>query len=260
MGNESNRRFIKTFLDEKVNWILSDTSAFEFIRSLRPEHKPSSSQNVGGGNLLSALGLLAVINLLAKLNYILENNPGFADDTERARLQDALKQVRKRAPYSEPSLKEAFSILESSGRLDRVIPRWGEINETRAFIGLIQDFPQDIGLDKNNAQELEYVWNLFRNGLTHLFSPQGKGSIVTIDMDPRLGIFPLSVRKEMFRQSTDKAFQKFGSTYAIFIPIMWRDLEEMHKWLSLKIDQKRDDQIDLVYVWLNKLTAGKGIP
>ena len=52
-------------------------------------------------------------------------------------------------------------------------PRIGDINETDAFVFLIENSPIDFGIEKTNKEQICEVWQNYRNKLTHLISLKG---------------------------------------------------------------------------------------
>lgn len=132
--------------------IIADTNTYIWIRAVQPQILQENKE-LGGGNLLMALGLSAVLNYLAKIYILLKEEGGItAEEIKQA------KQWLKDNQYEKLAFKDAIEIK-----------RVGQINETEAFKKLLADCPgANLGL---TAEELLGVWRNVRNKLTHTATP-----------------------------------------------------------------------------------------
>ena len=153
----------KDFIIDKLNnasLIIRDTHSFLFLNF---EQKNKIDEfNLGLGSFSTAISLFALINFLSKVYFILnkgtEKIVNQSDIDEYKRLEKILKEN-----------KEEWKNIKKYFRK----PRIGDINETDAFVFLIENSPIDFGIEKTNKEQICEVWQNYRNKLTHLISLKG---------------------------------------------------------------------------------------
>ena len=117
----------------------------------------------GGGNFLMALGLLSVLNFLAKVQLQLTEPEAFVTEADRITVKNARKEIIIKMP-------EVESIL--TGRRTKWIAQpVGSCNETEAFAALVKAVQPvaNLGLNEANVRD---VWAAFRNHLAHMAWPK----------------------------------------------------------------------------------------
>ncbi len=153
----------KDFIIDKLNnasLIIKDAHSFLFL-NFEQKHK-IDEHKLGLGSFSTAISLFALINFVSKVYFILnkgdEKIVNQSNIDEYKRLENILKENKKEWK----NIKKYFKK-----------PRIGEINETDAFIFLIENCPIDFGIDKTNKKQICEVWQNYRNKLTHLISLKG---------------------------------------------------------------------------------------
>lgn len=125
------------------------------------EHQADISHyNLGCGALASSISLLATLNLLAKIHYILKK--GESAIIGQGDLQ-AFAAVKEK-------IKKSTDVKWSEIRPFMRKPRLGEVNESDSFASLVKACPVDFGLPREDSDEVKRIWATFRNKLTHLVS------------------------------------------------------------------------------------------
>ena len=153
----------KDFIIDKLknaSLIIRDAHSFLFLNS---EQKNKIDEfNLGNGSFSTIISLFALINFISKVYFILnkgdEKIVNQSNIDEYKRLENILKENKEEWK----NIKKYFKK-----------PRIGEINETDAFIFLIENCPIDFGIDKTNKKQIREVWQNYRNKLTHLISLRG---------------------------------------------------------------------------------------
>lgn len=156
--------------------------------------------NLGLGSFSTAISLFALINFLSKVYFILNKgsekivNPSDIDEYKR------LEKILKENKEEWKNIKKYFKK-----------PRIGEINETEAFIFLIENSPIDFGIDKTNKEQIREVWQNYRNKLTHLISLKGNTindqMLINLAIDPtEEGMYQQILSHIKSRIQIDKAF------------------------------------------------------
>jgi hypothetical protein len=153
----------KDFIIDKLknaSLIIRDAHSFLFLnfeqKNKIDEHK------LGLGSFSTAISLFALINFVSKVYLILnkgnEKIINQSDIDEYKRLEKILKENKEEWK----NIKKYFKK-----------PRIGDINETDAFVFLIENCSVDFGIEKTNKEEIREIWQNYRNKLTHLISLRG---------------------------------------------------------------------------------------
>lgn len=214
----------------RAKYLVYDSNTFLKVRVERPFY---IGDEIGGGNLLIALGLFSAINYLAKI-YVLLNGqwtPPTPKDIEEAREQ--FKRVdRKFREY-----------LIFTKRRDSV-------NETLAFTKLLldQNCPQNLGIDQS---EYSNVYHDIRNHLTHRIAPNRGHTMMTFQSDEG-DRTPYGDIKISIKNSNRHVFQKNGNVLICYVDILGRDVEKIADWLIKDVadDKFTKEGIDLTFDWL----------
>ena len=132
-----NRQIIKKVLDDTL-LMTNDVKSFLFLRS---EGLPYLKKyNLGGGNLLSLLGLFSILGMLSKIFFILKCGVDLSKKKiDHEELVAFLKKNKKYNKYRN-HIKSLSDICN--------------INEVNAFVELITSYPNDIGLNDKTRDEL----------------------------------------------------------------------------------------------------------
>ena len=156
----------KDFIIDKLNntsLIIRDAHSFLFLNF--EQKNKINEYKLGLGSFSTAISLFSLINFIWKVYFILNKGNkkivNQSDINEYKRLEKILKENNEEWE----NIKKYFKK-----------PRIGDINETDAFIFLIENCPIDFGIDKMNKEQIREVWQNYRNKLTHLISLKGNES------------------------------------------------------------------------------------
>lgn len=115
-------------LKSQPSWIIHDVQTFQWLRF--NDHNIFDREDLGGGNMLSIIGLFSVINYFSKVYKILESG---------------------KLPKKEEN--------ENSKKV---------FVEDQAFKRLVKDFNERIVGPVQDNEALTKVWQIFRNSLSHM--------------------------------------------------------------------------------------------
>jgi hypothetical protein len=115
-------------LKTQPSWIVHDVQTFQWLRFNNPEI--FDREKLGGGNILSIIGLFSVINYYSKVYKILQSG----------KLPKKDKEVASKTVFV----------------------------EDQAFKTLVQDFEEKIVSPEQNDESLTKIWKIFRNSLSHM--------------------------------------------------------------------------------------------
>lgn len=138
-------------IEQRVDLIVNDNRTFIYSKIKEASDNRQYINKFGGGNFLSTLGIFSALNLLAKVNAIL-NKASVQKDKSIFRLYQNKRSL---------SEKEAFA---------------GLYKDTRKFINW--------GLDSEN--EAKEFWDKYRNSLSHTAIP--KDGVAASSSDQLRGI------------------------------------------------------------------------
>lgn len=181
--------------------ICNDCDTFEYHR--RFGYKVRIDEKLGSGRVLQAIGLFSALSFLAKIHTILQYGHKMKD-------------------YSN-EYNEFVIVLKEKGisntKIDRYVKPKNkiEINETEAFVKLINDYPDKFGLEELDNKELRQLWNEYRNHLIHTLFVGNESmiieSIVSNLAHPFLKQFP------DVNNFQDERYKKTGQNHSFtFIP------------------------------------------
>lgn len=150
-------RYLTKCLDN-ARVVVKDALTHVYVMS---EHQADVRRfKLGSGAFASSISLLATINLLAKVHYILKKGESVIAGQDSQKAFNAAKEAIKNSN----DLK--WSDIEPFMRKRRL----GEVNETDAFASFVQACPIDFGLPRDDSAEAQRIWRAFRNKLTHLIA------------------------------------------------------------------------------------------
>ncbi len=127
-------------IEDRIAGVFNDLKAFVYIRNNNLQHR---DEDIGGGNMVTALSLFSCINLLAKAYYCTVNPDKFDDDTGQC-------------------LNETTAFLH--------------------FMRFVQKSGLDLGLP-SNGEVLERVWGGFRDWLAHRLTVQPGKQVINFTFD-----------------------------------------------------------------------------
>lgn len=136
--------------------VVQDSLTHLYVMS---EHQADIDRyNLGRGAFTSSISLLATLNLLAKIHYILTRGGSvIIGDGQLQAFTAAKKKIQE---SSDVRWDEISPFMRK--------PRRGDVNETDAFASFVQSCPVDFGLPREDSTEARRIWSTFRNKLTHL--------------------------------------------------------------------------------------------
>ncbi len=228
---------LKSYIGDRTKNLVYDSNTFLKVRFEKPFE---IGGEIGGGNLLIALGLFAVLSYLAKV----------------------YKALRGGRPTTEEEAKNARKILNNNPQLKQyLIPKiQGQFNETDAFYELIKDAHKEaqinFGLQPKKYRE---IYSAIRHKLTHIIAPQ-EGHLLLTYIPAKGQIVPFSKIKSDIRNSGDPAFTLEGDTWQCNVDLLNRDVEKISEWLVKKIDGGKFTEEDMKYTlgWIRDQLSKKG--
>jgi hypothetical protein len=153
----------KDFIIDKLknaSLIIRDAQSFLFLnfeqKNKIDEHK------LGLGSFSTSISLFALINFVSKIYFILNKGNEKTVTSSELDEYERLKKVIQDNTTEWRNIKKYFKK-----------PRIGDINETDAFVFLIEKCPIDFGIEKTNKEQICEIWQNYRNKLTHLISLKG---------------------------------------------------------------------------------------
>lgn len=168
----------KDFIIDKLknaSLIIRDAHSFLFLNF--EQKNKIDEHTLGLGSFSTSISLFALINFVSKIYLILNKGNEKIVTSSEIDEYEKLKEVIQNNTTEWKNIKKYFRK-----------PRIGDINETDAFIFLIENCPIDFGIDKTNKEQICEVWQNYRNKLTHLISL--KGNTVNGQMLINLAINP----------------------------------------------------------------------
>lgn len=239
MKTDRNREKIKRDINDSLI-MLNDIRSFQFLRSGKGQ-KILNKYFLGGGNLLSAIGLFAILNYLSKIHFVLRKGT-YVDNCHR---KETIKVKRENITCSK-YIK---------------IPRLGEVNETEAFVLLIKTFPKDVGLPQNDERIIKKVWNDWRNYLSHMAKlPKGNIAITFMwksnQAPEKSNLKPFRVGRELLIEEekyrkNPKVKNVIESTHCYIDPLM-DEVKSIADWLCKEIDSNafKKEYLEKTVSWL----------
>lgn len=253
-------------IENTCNLMINDTYSFIFLRS---EGLSSlKKQSLGGGNLLMVIGQFAVLSFLAKVYLILKNgDSSYISEKDIEQYNVDVKKVKETNPETWKQIK-----------LYCKKPRLWEVNETEAFVRLILDYPENIGIPKNE-NSIREVWQDFRNKISHIGTiangnmalsfefQEGEtfnGAVKFLEEMKQESFHILSqkekdkIRKEIIADNNKKGAPTSSlviarATYNQIRPdLLSRDIKKIVQWLikRIKDNEFKEDNIKSLYDWL----------
>lgn len=253
-------------IERTCGLMLNDTNSFIFLRS--EGLNLFKKYSLGGGNLLMVIGQFAVLNFLSKV-YAVASRGEKAYKTE--------EDVRKYLEIIE-NLKQNNSEVLSKLKKYCKKPNLGEVNETMSFIELVKDYPENIGIPREETI-IKKVWEDFRNKISHIATiANGNSAFVFefqkndsfnqakrfIEKTNEKPFYILTkdeknkMRKEIIADNNKKGIATStsaiaGATYNQIRPdILSRDIRKIMRWLinRIKNNEFKEDNIGFLYDWL----------
>lgn len=206
---------IKSNLDSQPSWIIHDIKTFQWLRWNNPGL--IEKESLGGGNILSLLGLFSVINYLAKVYKILESG---------------------KQPTRDPNKDKKLFFTEE-----------------QAFKRLAMDYPDEIIQPIQSDANLTKVWTIFRNVLSHTAQiPAGNQALVLIQGATNI---PPDILQKYIKESRDKSFTLVSDDgFVCFVDRLVSDVEGMRDWIAQDIDSTfQNKNIKLASEWIKKSTS-----
>ncbi len=200
---------IRSNLLAQPSWIINDIKTFQYLRWNKPGL--IEREKLGGGNILSILGLFSVLNYLGKIYKTLQSG-----------------KIHTRETNADD--KKYFT-------------------EEQAFKRLNMDCPFDIVNPKNDIN-LTNIWKIFRNTLAHTAQiPQGNQALVLIqdahNIPPDLPkkLIKESPDKAFTQISTD--------CFVCVVDRLILDVEDILGWVVDNLDKKfEEDNIGIASKWI----------
>lgn len=198
-------------IDDRIDGIANDLKAFVYIRIHSIQH---GSDDIGGGNVTSAIALFSALNFLAKIQYYLDK--------------------RGRTPIDDTGMPL--------------------INEEVAFIHLVKKLADEnisLGLPTDNMDALKLVWSGFRNKLAHVSTVQdGKQVMAYTITDAPGGLTPTLLLSEI---KNEEPFQHDGQyrNWKLNVDVLLAKLPMIKRLITHQLCN--GDQTTIDYALLEKI-------
>lgn len=124
-------------VQQRTEFIVNDIHSFIYSKIKQADDNRSYINAIGGGNFLCTLGIFSVLNLLAKINSILNGKE--------------CKKVNSRCDIYSKDKK---------------------VTEKDCFVELYKDTKSLIKWGLKDKEEVKSFWNNYRNSLSHITVPQ----------------------------------------------------------------------------------------
>ncbi|KKQ85821.1 MAG: hypothetical protein UT54_C0061G0004 [Candidatus Daviesbacteria bacterium GW2011_GWB1_39_5] len=254
-------------IENTCHLMLNDTYSFVFLRSEGLKYLKKHS--LGGGNLLMVIGQFAVLNFLAKVYVVVRNGTkSYVIEKDIGAYEESITNIKKKYP-------EIWKVVRKYCQKPRL---WEVKNETEAFVRLILDYPEDIGISKNE-DAVKKVWRDFRNKISHIATIANGNMSLTFEFQKGQDFeyarkFLENVKQKSFfirnQEEKDKLRKEiiaennkkgaFTSTEVIGRAtndqvrpdILSKDIQKIMQWLIKKIKNSEfeEDHIKSLYDWL----------
>ena len=182
--------------------VVRDALTYVYVMA---EHKADMDRhNLGRGAFASSIALLATLNLLAKVHYILTKGGAAIVGDEHLQAYNAAKEQIKNSPQVRWANVKPFMPK----------PRIGDVNESDAFVAFVLACPIDFGLPRDNPDEARRIWKTFRNKLTHLIT-------LANDVESGQMLMGISIapsRPGMYQENLQFIRRRIGTYKAFDIP------------------------------------------
>ena len=201
-------------LMSQPTWIIGDTKTFQHLRLYEPEL--IEKEKLGGGNILTIIGLFAVINYFSKVYKILQSG-----------------KLPKENPYGKGNY----------------------FTEKEAFITLANDFPNSIIEDKQDEITLNKLWQTFRCDLSHIAQIK-LGNRVLVLVGDQKNIPKDIVQKFVKNNSTKPFRLINDDGFVCMVDKLITDVESMLDWIITDIDTRFPKaNIELTNNWIRCRTV-----
>jgi len=229
-------------IQDRTKAIIFDCSAFIYLRHADNNPLEKYKDTIGGGNILSLIGLFLTFSFLSKVFYLLENGEN------KIRKKETATKIRE-------NLRTKFPKLWKNIEPYFLVPNEkGYINETDTFINLVRKLPIEInlGLRELKDTDLRGIWNDFRNKLIHLIVPNGTSFTVTeINRPYQLELFLFKLFNNSNKYPSYFEDSRNNSK-AFVVDLFIRDINKILDWLTDKIKSNdfNEKNIKITYEWI----------
>lgn len=214
MDTNDIKKEVQSYIINGVKNITNDSRSFLFLRIIHTDDINNKELNIGGGNLLIAMGNFTIFEYLAKIYYGLTNDVVKWFDCET---------------FMKPADQCFFNLIHDN-------------NSGVSF-----------GIEKLSSYELTELWKEWRNKLSHLLRQKEKHSSISLffsfaeGINQRQGYLDF-IDSKLINQS---AFIKNNSGWQCFIDILNRDLDKLANWIANDVlNNSKEENINKIYTWL----------
>lgn len=211
---DSNLQKISDSLSQQPSMVINDVKTFQWIRLYHPEML--EKEGLGGGNILSIMGLFSVLNYFSKVYKILKSG----------------KLPRRQIPADINRLTKKLYFVED-----------------QAFLRLLKDCPTKL-VDSDKDDDLRSIWNIFRNQLAHTAQiSDGSKALVLIQDQTNI---PRDILEKFIKNSPEKSFTKIGDkVFICFVDKLIADTLSIRDWINVSLRRiSSEDKIKLACDWI----------
>lgn len=187
---------LKSYIIDRTRYITNDCRTFLWARFQYYPDIQNSHLEIGGGNILIAMGLFGVLGYLSKIYVLLAD----------------------KARYSDPKCGK---------------PR---VNETEAFKDFIKNCPYKLNLDQLRDEDLRKLWNRWRNKLAHLLvQKEGTAEAFVADKVNLALAGKYEEVKDSLRANVDIKIFTFNSAedwWHCNVDLLASELDKIADWLA----------------------------
>ncbi len=176
-------------IQERVGGLCADHRTFVYVRANRLH----TGQELGGGNITSALAAFSALSLLTKICY-------FIDKPQRFTPHDSV---------------------------------YFTVNETDAFRHFVKRLSEngiELGIDKDDSDGQKLIWNGFRDYLAHLGTVEHGKQVVSFEFkQPRRGQSAPTLDARIEKMSEWQVFEHDGGNrnWRVYIDVLFAKLEKI---------------------------------
>ncbi|HSX46184.1 MAG TPA: hypothetical protein VLG27_04260 [Candidatus Saccharimonadia bacterium] len=208
---------LNRLIELRTEMLLNDSRTFLAAKTMSPKLvKLANSGDIGGGNLLVALGMMSLLEFHARIYWMLQMKSEDLDSFSK-------KQDLTIIPAPQAVSKLLLAVEES-------------------------DF--DLGLPRD-AAVIEEIWKLYRNELSHyLWIHNGAAVSHPVEYLPSKSISEIEnewSKRTVFKKPFEKVLQP-DQKYSYFLSaeIMRLEMPALTKWLKKRIDASTQDQCNSI--------------
>lgn len=132
--------------------------------------------------------------------------------------------------------------------------KWGDINETEAFLNLMNITPHDLGFKKIGDDNIRKQWRRWRHKLVHLTVPQGQIQACDAEHQPILKNQYQCYLEQLKNLRNKNSFNLIPNfeLFSVDIDKLVTDVEKISLWVIDQIKCCRQERVDEAVHWIER--------